>query len=180
MDTGQTPPADDAIFVPPEDEPPLGPAAPAASRGVAAKIAAVIAVALLVGAGVGFAAGLDWSSSGSASTSAAADSPPSGFGGGVSGEQHIQGTITAKTSGTVTVESARGAATYTVNATTEIVRNGRAATLADVKVGDPVLVHVYPSSSGQMIVERLFAGSSSSNLGPPAGGAPPVSSVNPT
>ena len=52
--------------------------------------------------------------------------------------------------------------------------DGRAASLSSVQVGDPVVVHVYPSSSGQMLVERLFAGSSASG-GPGGFGAPPPS-----
>jgi hypothetical protein len=80
--------------------------------------------------------------------------------------------VTAKTATSVTVKSSSGTATYTVNATTQIIRNGQAATLADVEVGDPVQVHVYPSSSGQMLVERLLAGSSASggDFGPPGSG----------
>jgi hypothetical protein len=52
-----------------------------------------------------------------------------------------------------------------VDASSQIVRNGQVATLAAVRVGDPVLVHVYPSSSGRLTVERLFAtGSASGGL----------------
>ena len=95
-------------------------------------------------------------------------------GGGVAGEQRIQGTVTAKTSTTVTVKSSSATSTYTVNATTEIVRDGQAASLSAVQVGDPVVVHVYPSSSGQMLVERLLAGSSASG-GPGGFGPAPLS-----
>src|SRR5207244_8323927 len=86
------------------------------------------------------------------------------------GEQRIQGTVTAKTAGTVTVKSTSGTATYVVNVTSEIVRNGQRATLAAIKVGDAVFVHVFPSSSGQILVERLFAGSSATSgpVGPPS------------
>jgi Domain of unknown function (DUF5666) len=104
---------------------------------------------------------------------------PGGFGGPVAGEQHIQGTVTARTATTVTVRSTGGTATYTVNDSTQIVRNGQAATLAAIQVGDPVLVHVYPSWSGQLLVERLLAGDSASDSGPgrsdPPGLAPPGS-----
>ena len=79
----------------------------------------------------------------------------------------------------MTLRSTGGTATYTVNDTTQIVRNGQTATLAAVQVGDPVLVHVYPSSSGQLLVERLFAGSSAGDGGPgglaPPGSGPPGS-----
>jgi hypothetical protein len=93
----------------------------------------------------------------------------------------LQGTVTAKTSGSITVKSSSGTATYVVNATTEIVRNGQQATLSAVKVGDPVFVHVYPSSSGQMLVERLFAGTSATDPGfGPSGGTSPTSGTAPT
>lgn len=90
-----------------------------------------------------------------------------GMPGGLQGEQHIQGSLTAKTASSITVKSASGSATYKVLSSTQIVRNGSIATLSDVKVGDPVLVHVYPASgSSDLVVERLFAGSSASETGP--------------
>jgi hypothetical protein len=178
-------------------EPPAEPPAPARPTGyrTAAKTAALVAAGLLVGGGVVFAAVHRSGSSSGASASASASGNGSigngnsqGFqggppgGGGISGEQHIQGTLAARTASTITVKSTAGSATYAVNATTEIVRNGRSATLSDVKVGDPVFVHVYPSSSGQMLVERLFAGTSASgsNFGPPSLGTPPSSGSAPT
>ena len=94
-------------------------------------------------------------------------------GGSVAGEQHIQGTVTATTATTLTVKSSSATTTYTVNATTEIIRNGKSAMLAGIKVGDPVMVHVFPSSSGTMLVERLMAGTSASDgggFGPPRAG----------
>jgi hypothetical protein len=155
-----------------------------------ARTVAPIAAALLVGAGVAFAVEHHSSSSGSAgSASSAAGTPDAGAtgggpGGGIAGEQHIQGTVTATTSGSITVKSSSGSSTtYVVNSTTEIVRNGQSASLAAVKVGDPVFLHVYPSSSGQMLVERLFAGTSSTDTGPgfgpppSSGGSPGTSSV---
>ncbi len=178
-------------------EQPAGSRAPARPAGyrTAAKTAALVAAGLLVGGGMVFAAVHRSGSSTGASASASASgngsigngnsqgfqgSPPGG--GGISGEQHIQGTLTAKTASTITVKSTGGTAPYAVNATTQIVRNGRSATLSDVKVGDPVFVHVYPSSSGQMLVERLFAGTSASgsNFGPPGLGTPPSSGSAPT
>lgn len=83
---------------------------------------------------------------------------PGGFG-GVAGEQRLQGTLAGVRGSAITVKTASGSATYTVTGTTEIVRNGSRASLSDLKVGDPVFVHVYPSaSSGAMLVERIFAG----------------------
>jgi hypothetical protein len=146
---------------------------------LAVKIAAGIA-AVLLGAGVTYA--LEHRSGSTPSADAAAAGSPTGAGasgggpgGPVAGEQHIQGTVAARTAGSVTVRSSAGTATYTVNATSEIVRDGQPATMADVQVGDPVLVHVFPSASGRMMVERLLAGSSATDPGPgpgpPPGGA---------
>ena len=142
-----------------------------------ARTAAPVLAALLVGGGAVFAL-----VHGSGSSTASAGNRPArlgagpggagGPGGGVAGEQHVQGTVTAKTSDSVTVRSAAGTATYTVGVTTEILRNGSSATLADVRVGEPVLVHVLPSSTGRKVVERLFAGtlrSGGPGPGPPGG-----------
>jgi hypothetical protein len=137
------------------------------SFGRAARFGLPVVAALAVGAGAGLAVGHHSTSTASAGNAAVAFAGPNGFRGGVAGEQHIQGTVSAKTATTVTVKSSGGTtATYTVNATTEIVRDGRAATLSAVAVGEPVLVHVYPSSSGRMLVERLFAGSSATDVAP--------------
>ena len=78
----------------------------------------------------------------------------------------------AKTATTVTVKSASGTATYTVDNAAQIVRNGQTATLSAIQVGDPVLVHVYPSSSGQLLVERLFAGTTTTDPGQDTSGQP--------
>lgn len=91
--------------------------------------------------------------------------------GRLDGEQRLQGTLTAVGESTITVTSSAGTATYAVTAQTEIVRNGRAVALAQLRTGDPVLVHVYPSGSGgDLLVERVFAGDL------PAFGAPPAGS----
>ena len=139
------------------------------------RIAPVIAASIVAGGVAYFAVDHHSSSTASAGvTPAAYGAPPNGHGGfggaGVAGEQRIQGTVTAKTAGTVTVKSTSGTATYVVNVTSEIVRNGQRATLAAIKVGDAVFVHVFPSSSGQILVERLFAGSSATSgpVGPPS------------
>jgi len=147
--------------------------------GGAARFVAPVVAAFLVGGGVVFALQHHSSSSAGTGNAAAALGGSQGVGGpgggGVAGEQHIQGTVTAKTSSSVTVKSSSGTATYAVNATSEITRNGQTATLAAVQVGDPVLAHVYPASSGQMLVERLFAGTSASDAGPGGLGPPPRS-----
>jgi len=150
--------------------------------GGVAKTVAPVVVALVAGGGIVFA--LEHHS-GSASAAGAtpavngggglsgAGGNGNGFGGGVAGEQHILGTVAATGAATITVKTGSGSATYVVNATTEIVRNGQSATLSEIQVGDPVLVHVYPSSSGQMLVERLLAGTSANDgpggFGPPSG-----------
>ena len=141
---------------------------PRARYGGAAKLAALVLAALLVGGGVVYAVDRNTGSAASADSSGAfdVDDPADGPGGLLAGEQHIHGTVGAKTSTSVTVKSSSGTATYTVTSTTQIVRNGRSATMSQVQVGDPVLVHVYPSSSGEMLVERLLAGSSATDLGP--------------
>ncbi len=159
--------------------------APSATQGSTplrrgARVAAPIVAALLVGGAVVYAVDHgSGASTTSAGTSAVFAGPQASGGAGgaagpVAGEEHIQGTVTAKTSSTVTVKSSGGTATYTVNATTEIVRNGQTATLADIKVNDPVLVHVFPSASGRMLVERLLAGISASNTGTGGFGPPAV------
>ncbi len=195
MDTENTPTPEDVWEPPPpatQPEPTEPPRRPTGYRK-AAKTAALVAAGLLVGGGAVFAAvHKSGSSSGSnasatgtrngaigGGTQGVQGGPPGG--GGVAGEQHIQGTVTAKTGSSITVKSSSGTATYVVNATTEIVRNGQQATLSAVKVGDAVFVHVYPSSSGQMMVERLFAGTSATDpgFGPP-GGTPPTSGTAPT
>ena len=132
------------------------------------KLAApVAAAALLVGGGAVFA--IDHGSGSSASAASNGPTAFGGLGGGVAGEQRLQGMITAKTPASITVKSTAGStATYTVNATSQIEANGRSASLSDVKVGDSVFVHVYPSASGAMLVERLFDGDLPSG-GPGAG-----------
>ena len=188
MSTTNTPRPEDRWAMPPPPPPspagapPAGAAAPPARRPARLRWAttpvAVALAALLAGGGIMYA--VDHATAGTAASAATvpgangfggAAAPgraggPGGLGGPIAGEQHVQGTVSAKTATTVTVKSPGGTATYTVDGSTQIVRNGQAATLADVKVGDPVLVHVYPSSSGKLLVERLFAGSSASDAGP--------------
>jgi len=144
-------------------------------RGAANAVAPVLAAALVSGGAV--YAVEHHSGSGTASGAGLPAAGVGGFAGGggggpVAGEQHIQGTVVATTSSSVTVKSSSGTATYVVDATTEVVRNGRSVSLSAIKAGDPVLVHVYPSSSGRMLVERLLAGSSATDDGPRGFGPP--------
>lgn len=88
-----------------------------------------------------------------------AGGPAGGTTGGVAGEEHLEGTLTDVTARSVTVRTSSGTDAYTLTDTTEIVRDGAAATVDDLQAGDPVLVHVYPSTSGDgQLVERIFAG----------------------
>ena len=190
MSSNDMPGQDDAIPTPPEPEPwPGDPGdAPGASTpsgpgrfGVATKLVAPVVAAFLVGGGAVLALEHHSGSSASAASSSAGafgGSPASGTaggpGGGVAGEQHIQGTVAATGASTVTVKATGGTTgTYTVDASSQIEVNGQSATLSAVKVGDTVLVHVYPSSSGTMLVERLFDGDlpagGPDGFGPPSG-----------
>jgi len=172
--------SDDWVMPPPgEPAPDTTTAKPAPRLSARALFAVALGAALVVGVGVGslvhHGAAPAATTAGAVGTSGpdqqagaeGSNGPgPGGQGprGGLAGEQHIQGTLTAKAASTITVQSASGTATYTVDSTTEILRNGQAATLAAVQVGDPVVVHVYPSG-GQMLVERLLAGTSASDGG---------------
>jgi hypothetical protein len=143
-----------------------------------ANVVAPVLAALLVGAGAAYAVE-HHSSTPTASAGGVVNAASSGDGrsglGGVSGEQHVQGTMIAKSGSTITVKATDGTtAAYVVDSSTEIVRDGQPASLSDIAVGDPVFVHVYPSS-GQMLVERLFAGSSATDGGGPGFGSPPSS-----
>ena len=85
---------------------------------------------------------------------------PGGGPGGVAGEEHVEGTVSATTGSTITVRATDGTtATYTVTSDTQVVRDGARASLSDIQVGDAVLVHVLPTTSGgHKTAERLFAG----------------------
>ena len=77
-----------------------------------------------------------------------------GQGGGQAGEQHVQGTVTAVGGSSMTVKTASGTSTYHVGSSTQILRNGSSAKVADLKTGDTVEVHVLSDGT----VERIFAG----------------------
>jgi hypothetical protein len=106
--------------------------------------------------------------------------PPGGVaggpGGGMAGEIRVGGTITAVSSSGLTVEQADGTtATYAANGTTDVRRDGAQSSLSALKVGDRVLVHVLPSTSGSgTVAERILAGTSATGGGP--GGPPPAGS----
>jgi hypothetical protein len=94
---------------------------------------------------------------------------PGGFGpgGGVAGETRVSGTITVVGSSGITVRQADGTtATYAVNGTTDVRRDGAQSSLSGLKVGDHVLVHVVPSAGGGTVAERILAGTSATPGGP--------------
>jgi len=104
--------------------------------------------------------------------------PPAGVarnGAGLRGEQYGGGTVTAVGRSAFTVKSVGGTTAYRVTSTTQIVRNGVAAALSDVRVGDPVLVHVLPGGTEPLAAERIFAGTlppASPDEGSPDEGSP--------
>jgi hypothetical protein len=107
--------------------------------------------------------------------------------GGTSTQRGSQtnGTLSAKTSTSVTVKASNGiSATYSVSTSTQIERDGKSATIDDLKVGDKISVIATSSSaSGPLQAVRIGAGTSASlpNVGgfglggpgaPPQNGAP--------
>ncbi|MGN6252002.1 MAG: hypothetical protein ACTHNS_09350 [Marmoricola sp.] len=97
--------------------------------------------------------------------------------GGMDGEQHVTGTLTAVGDGTVTVKTTSGTQTYQVTAATQILQDGATVTLTELKTGSSVLVHVLPSGSGDGTAERVLAGTSATDGGfsPQAGQSPTTS-----
>jgi hypothetical protein len=117
---------------------------------------------------------------GAAGQTAPQGQQPGGFGGpggGVAGEQRVTGTIAAVGASSVTVTTSSGKKTYAVNGTTDIRRDGQTIALSALKVGETVLLHVYPSGSSYA-AERILAGTQGFGRGgfggpPPAGGTAP-------
>lgn len=142
--------------------------APRRSRTRLGGAAALVAAGVLAGGGVAFAVGHH---SDDAGANVATSTPfgeqgqqRGGFGGfgapgGVDGELRLQGTLTAVGSSSVSLKTSAGTSTYAVTSATQIIRNGAPATLSQLKAGEQVFVHVYPSGSGSgLTVERLFVG----------------------
>jgi hypothetical protein len=90
----------------------------------------------------------------------------SGFGGGrLAGEQHLFGTLSAVGASSITVTSTSGTATYPIESGTVLVKDGqRVSSLSSLKVGDTVVVHVYPSD-GSNHVEIVIDGAPPSGPG---------------
>jgi hypothetical protein len=83
--------------------------------------------------------------------------PPPGLGGGMAGEEHVQGTVAGVSGSTLKVTTGSGTTSYTISSSTQVLRDGRAATLSQLESGDPVVVHVI-TSNGSTLVERVIAG----------------------
>lgn len=89
---------------------------------------------------------------------AQSDPRSGGRGGGLEGEQRLTGTITAIRGSALTFRASDGAtATYTLDASTLVVKDGAPASLTDVKPGDAAHLHIYPQGATTM-VERIFVG----------------------
>lgn len=80
-----------------------------------------------------------------------------GFGGGLPGEQHIIGTLTGVGSSSITVRSPSGTATYPIESSTLLIKDGqRVSSPSSLKTGDTVVVHVYPqngSTHTEMVID---------------------------
>src|SRR4051794_31891919 len=80
-----------------------------------------------------------------------------GFRGGLPGEEHIVGTLTGVGAASVTVKSTNGTATYPVESSTLLIKDGqRVSSPSALTVGDTVVVHVYPqngSTHTEMVID---------------------------
>ncbi|HEY2298393.1 MAG TPA: hypothetical protein VGH43_11740 [Jatrophihabitans sp.] len=142
----------------PSDAPP--PVAPRRNWRRPLGAAALVTGGVVLGAGAAVlisSAGGDGDGHGVAAAGARAGYPGAPGVAGVAGEQQVQGTVSAVGTSSITVSTSSGKSTYSVSSSTQIIRNGSAATLDQINVGDPVVVHLIPSSSGQQ-VERIIAG----------------------
>lgn len=85
-----------------------------------------------------------------------------GFGGGLPGEQHVVGTLTAVGASSITVNTASGTATYPIESSTLLIKDGqRVASTSAMKAGDTVVVHVYPqngSTHTEMVIDGVPTG----------------------
>lgn len=108
---------------------------------------------------------------GPAAASAPFDRGTSGGRGGVDGEQHLFGTLSAVSSSSVTVKSRQGTTTTVpVSAGTQVLRDGSAVSLSSLKVGEAVLVHVLPSGSSTVAEKVLVGTVQGAGTGGPDGG----------
>jgi hypothetical protein len=91
-----------------------------------------------------------------------------GFG-GRDGEIRLVGTLTAVSSSKVTVRSPVGSGTYTIESSTRILRDGAQAEASDLHVGDVALVHAFPSSGTDGVLELIYARSAAGGSGSGSG-----------
>ena len=168
---------------------PAPPPAPRRDRAALAKGAGLVAAGLLVGALVTSALQGGGSSASASAAPAAAAAPAQGgtgtqdgtgglggpgFGGqgaqgfgGQAGEEHVTGTISKVTGSSLTVQGSDGStATYTVDSSTQIAKDGQLVQLSDLQAGDQVLVHVL---SGD-VAERILVGTAGGTAGQLPGG----------
>jgi hypothetical protein len=186
--------------------PPVETAGPPPSRGAGGvlKGVGVVATGLVAGAiGVAVLQGSPSTAATSPAASTAQNVPPGaqglpgrpnrlgqglggpgtgGPGGGVAGESRLVGTIASVGAASITVRTAAGTSvTVPVNGATEIALNGALVSLAELKGGDQVLVHVIPAGTGT-VAERILAGNAAGPGpgGPPAGKQAPASGATST
>ena len=80
-----------------------------------------------------------------------------GFRGGLPGEEHIVGTLTGVGAASVTVRGTNGTATYPIESSTLLIKDGqRVSSPSALTVGDTVVVHVYPqngSTHTEMVID---------------------------
>ena len=85
--------------------------------------------------------------------------PGGGLRGGLPGEQHIVGTLTAVGPSSITVTGNGGSASYPIESSTLLVKNGqRVSSPSALTVGDIVVVHVYPqngSTHTEMVIDGV-------------------------
>ena len=85
-----------------------------------------------------------------------------GFRGGLPGEQHIVGTLTAIGTTSITVHTTDGTATYPIESSTLLIKDGqRVSSPSALTVGDTVVVHVYPqngSTHTEMVIDGVPTG----------------------
>jgi hypothetical protein len=90
------------------------------------------------------------------------------------GEEHVMGTVTALTGKTITVKTtAKAPVTVNVAGTTKFIRNKAAAKIADLKIGDRVVIHAIEGEDEKLTadtVEFAAAAAKPAHSSPPAAG----------
>ena len=152
---------EDFVAVPPATQGPT-PAAPVADprrtrwTSLARRPAALVTVGVLAGGAVVGVAGHQLSQPASATTVAAG----------------AAGTLSADDGSDITVTTAAGEQTFTVDDATRVVQDGQEVALSDLTTGEDVVLHVYPSGNGWAL-ERVMAGTAAQGGPGGLGTAPP-------